>query len=85
MTEREQILSAIVANLQLDPRLEEAMAEIAQLKQANAHLWKALSYAEAALADIGDAEREPSDDLRWCENRAAEALPKVRRSLSKNA
>ena len=63
----------------------EAMAEIAQLKQANAHLWKALSYAEAALADIGDAEREPSDDLRWCENRAAEALPKVRRSLSQNA
>ena len=40
-----------------------------------------LGKAEAALADIGDAEREPGDDLEWCENRAAEALPLVRETL----
>lgn len=39
---------------------------------------KALQYAEAALSDIGDAEREEGDDLAWCENRAAEALPTIR-------
>jgi hypothetical protein len=41
-------------------------------------LLNALSYAEAALGDIGDAEREPEDDLEWCERRAAEALPRIR-------
>lgn len=41
----------------------------------------ALKEAEAALADIGDAEREPSDNLAWCEARAAKALPTVRASL----
>lgn len=40
-----------------------------------------LAYAEAALADIGDADREPGDDLAWCEARAAEALPRVRAAL----
>jgi hypothetical protein len=60
----------------------EAKAEIARLDQANASLWKALGYAEAALADIGDAEREPGDSLEWCARRAAEALPAVRQALS---
>lgn len=41
----------------------------------------ALAYAEAALADIGDAERWPGDDLAWCEQRAAAALPRVRAAL----
>lgn len=41
-------------------------------------LLQALCYAEAALGDIGDAEREPGDDLEWCEKRAAEALPRIR-------
>jgi hypothetical protein len=41
----------------------------------------ALVKAEAALADIGDAEREPGDDLAWCEKRAAQALPVVRAAL----
>jgi hypothetical protein len=41
-------------------------------------LLSTLQYAEAALSDIGDAEREPGDDLAWCENRAAEALPRIR-------
>jgi len=41
-----------------------------------------LSYAECALGDIGDAEREPGDDLEWCEERAAEALPRIRKLLT---
>lgn len=40
-----------------------------------------LSYAECALGDIGDADREPGDDLEWCEGRAAEALPRIRKML----
>ena len=43
----------------------------------------ALEKAEAALADIGDADREPGDDVAWCERRAAQALPVVRAALSK--
>lgn len=45
-------------------------------------LREALRKAEAALADIGDADREPGDDLAWCEARAAEALPVVRAALA---
>jgi hypothetical protein len=41
----------------------------------------ALKTAEAALADIGDADREAGDDLAWCERRAAQALPAVRAAL----
>lgn len=44
-------------------------------------LHQALHIAEAALADIGDADREPGDDLKWCEERAAAALPAVREAL----
>ena len=47
-----------------------------------ADLRKALVIAEAALADIGDADREPGDDLAWCEARAAQALPEVRAALA---
>ena len=36
---------------------------------------RALEIAEAALADIGDADREPWDDVAWCEARAAQAQP----------
>jgi len=57
---------------------------------ANAHLiaaapdlLEALRTAEAALADIGDADREPGDDVEWCERRAAEALPLVRAAIAK--
>lgn len=45
----------------------------------------ALEIAEAALADIGDADREPGDDVAWCEARAAEALPTVRAALASAA
>ena len=41
----------------------------------------ALRIAEAALADIGDADREPGDDVAWCERRAAQALPAVRAAI----
>jgi hypothetical protein len=45
-------------------------------------LLDALKFAEAALSDIGDADREEGDDLAWCENRAAMALPRIRRLLA---
>jgi len=45
----------------------------------------ALEIAEAALADIGDADREPGDDVAWCEARATEALPTVRAALASAA
>jgi hypothetical protein len=45
-------------------------------------LVKTLQHAEAALADIGDADREPEDDVKWCEDRAAEAIPMVRKTLT---
>ncbi|WP_139291339.1 hypothetical protein [Paracoccus sp. SM22M-07] len=40
-----------------------------------------LRFAEAALADIGDVEREDGDDLPWCERRAAKALPRIRATI----
>lgn len=57
-----------------------APAHAAHAAQAEriAALSAALAIAEAALADIGDADREPGDDVAWCESRAAEALPAVR-------
>ncbi len=51
------------------------------LSADNVALRSALKTAEAALADIGDATREPGDDLAWCEARAAQALPAVRAAL----
>lgn len=43
--------------------------------------FEALITAEAGLADIGDAERKPGDDLAWCEARAATALALPRRVI----
>jgi hypothetical protein len=45
-------------------------------------LIRALELAEAGLADIGDAEREPGDDLAWAEARAARGLPRIRQALN---
>lgn len=59
-----------------------AEAENARLRARLARMEGALRTAEAALADIGDAEREPNDDLAWCERRAADALPWVRAALT---
>jgi hypothetical protein len=44
-------------------------------------LIQSLVWSEAALADIGDAEREPGDDLAWAERRAAQELPRIRQVL----
>jgi hypothetical protein len=55
--------------------MREAADEIERLRGA-------LVVAEAALADIGDADREPGDDVAWCEARAAKALPKVRAAIA---
>ena len=46
-------------------------------------LIRALELAEAALADIGDAERESGDDLAWAEARAAQDLPRIRSVLAR--
>jgi hypothetical protein len=43
---------------------------------------EALITAEAGLADIGDADREPGDDLAWCEARAAQALSAPRSAIT---
>jgi len=53
------------------------------LRAQRDELLEALKLAEAGLADIGDADREPGDDLAWCERRAAESLPIVRAVLAK--
>lgn len=59
--------------------------QVEELKQRSERLEEALRLAEAALADIGDADREPEDDLAWCERRAAAALPAVRAALRDRA
>ena len=56
----------------------DAESEIYRLRTA-------LATAEAALADIGDSDREPGDDMAWCERRAALALPEVRAALTPNS
>lgn len=68
-----------VGDLRVAKRLiEHGIETMNELKR----LRVALREAEAALADIGDADREPGDDLAWCERRAAEALPNVRAALA---
>lgn len=54
------------------------------LANENETLRRALKTAEAALSDIGDAEREEGDDIEWCERRAAKAIPIVRAALEGN-
>ena len=68
------------------PSQREAYERILQAalsapKQQAVEVTEALKVAEAALADIGDADREPGDDIAWAERRAAEALPQVRAAL----
>jgi DNA repair exonuclease SbcCD ATPase subunit len=54
---------------------DEALVSVDTLRAA-------IKTAEAALADIGDSDHEPSDDLAWCELRAQRALPVVRFALA---
>jgi hypothetical protein len=70
---REVVEGAAAADEFLDS--PEAIYRLARMARA------ALKTAEAALADIGDSDREPGDDLAWCERRAAQALPAVRAAL----
>ena len=68
---------------QMARNMGRAAAELRRLHAANAELLEALNLAEAALADIGDADRESGDDLAWCERRAAEPLPIIRAAIAK--
>lgn len=52
------------------------------VSDTESELISTLQLAEAALADIGDAEREPGDDIIWAEKRAGEVLPKIRHVLN---
>ena len=79
---REQM--SMMAQYGKQPRKDpdaEADKMIAALREQVQVLRDALKTAESALADIGDATREPGDDLAWCERRAALALPAVRKAL----
>lgn len=58
--------------LATDPNIRDLIQRLAD----------ALHKAEAALSDIGDAEREPDDDVQWCEDRAFIALPITRAALA---
>jgi hypothetical protein len=71
---------AIAAEKALTTHREHPAAQ-----QERQEVLRALEIAEAALADIGDADREPGDDLAWCEQRAAQALPDVRAALAAQA
>lgn len=64
-------------------KTHEQIKADARLIAAAPELLEALRSAEAALADIGDADREHGDDVAWCERRAAEALPAVRAAIAK--
>ena len=66
----------------LERLIDELIDENELLKAQRDALLEALKYAEAGLADIGDADREPGDDLAWCEARAAEALPRIRAAIA---
>lgn len=67
-------LSAAKRQAAADAQWGEGSALVLDLRAA-------LVLAEAALSDIGDADREPGDDVAWCERRAAQALPEVRQAL----
>lgn len=72
------------AREQLDWAVKEndrLLAEGSELTARAERLAEALRVAEAALADIGDADREPGDDVEWCERRAALGLRRVRDTL----
>ena len=79
--ERELALLAKIDRL--ERQLGESVWNYGEKVRVNQELLAALKYAEAGLADIGDADREPGDDLAWCEKRAAEALPTVRAAIAK--
>ena len=66
----------------LERELATATRERDEARVSVDTLRAAIKTAEAALADIGDSDHEPSDDLAWCERRAQQALPVVRFALA---
>lgn len=62
--------------------LGKAEAELVAEKALADQIGAQLKIAESALSDIGDAEREDGDDLKWCERRAAKAIPSTRAALA---
>ena len=68
-------LAEMSHNVSLDGVRAEARISVAML-------WAAAKLAESALADIGDSDHEPTDDLAWCELRAQRTLPVVRFALA---
>ena len=62
--------------------LATATRERDEARISVAMLWAAAKLAESALADIGDSDHEPTDDLAWCELRAQRTLPVVRFALA---
>ena len=66
----------------LERELATATRERDEARVSVDTLRAAIKTAEAALADIGDSDHEPSDDLAWCELRAQRALPVVRFALA---
>ena len=70
------------ANMMTQTEAQSSGARVIEMMRKIERLRSALELAEAALADIGDADREPGDDLAWCEARAAQDLPTVRAALA---
>ena len=66
----------------LERELATATRERDEARVSVAMLWAAAKLAESALADIGDSDHEPTDDLAWCELRAQRTLPVVRFALA---
>ena len=66
----------------LERELATATRERDEARISVAMLWAAAKLAESALADIGDSDHEPTDDLAWCELRAQRTLPVVRFALA---
>ena len=66
----------------LERELATATRERDEARVSVDTLRAAIKMAEAALADIGDSDHEPTDDLAWCERRAQQSLPVVRFALA---
>ena len=74
---------AAFVEVHFEPQSPEQVRAVWHVPETNfGKMREALQVAEAALSDIGDADREPCDDLAWCERRAAQDLPAIRQALA---
>lgn len=64
-------------------RMKTILADFDAARAAIDDMITALKKAEAALSDIGDADREPGDDMKWMEIRAALPLPFIREVMTR--